>query len=221
MIDRYPNKVAIKSQDWLQPMDKWEDYHQGARHGTIDHGDASDVVFPLFHLWVLPSSWEILLRRSPSSLSSLWMASRCEWPSVSFEWWRLHELRVKGPSGARKGGPNRPPEWARPAGFGRLAQGHPSPVRSPLHSRGSSCVYALCPPPFALFWRCHPRFQDGGSPCMKFSLLRFHPRGCSFVALRSLPPLEVISSSSWTRTRLLNCSFELVVNPSFMSMFPT
>jgi hypothetical protein len=33
------------------------------------------------HLWVLPSSWVILLRRSPSSLSSLWMASQCEWLS--------------------------------------------------------------------------------------------------------------------------------------------
>jgi hypothetical protein len=39
------------------------------------------------------------------------------------------------------------------------------------------------------------------------------------VALRSLPPLEVISSSSWTWTRLRKCSFELVANPSFMSMF--
>jgi hypothetical protein len=32
--------------------------------------------------------------------------------------------------------------------------------------------------------------------CMKFGLLHFNPRGCSYVALRSLPPLEVISSSS-------------------------
>jgi hypothetical protein len=31
--------------------------------------------------------------------------------------------------------------------------------------------------------------------------------------------LGVISSSSYTRARLINCSFELVVNPSFMSMF--
>jgi hypothetical protein len=54
---------------------------------------------------------------------------------------------------------------------------------------------------------------------MKFGLLRFNPRGCSFVALRSLPPLEVISSSSRTRTRLRKCSFELVANPSFMYMF--
>jgi hypothetical protein len=48
---------------------------------------------------------------------------------------------------------------------------------------------------------------------MKFGLLRFNPRGCSYVALRSLPPLEVILS------RLRKCSFELVANPSFMSMF--
>jgi hypothetical protein len=42
----------------------------------------------------------------------------------------------------------------------------------------------------------HPRVQDVGSPCMKFGLLCFNPRGCYFIALRSLPPLEVISSSS-------------------------
>jgi hypothetical protein len=54
---------------------------------------------------------------------------------------------------------------------------------------------------------------------MKYDLLHFNPRGCSYVALRSSPPLEVIISSSWTRTRLRNCSVELVVNPSFMSMF--
>jgi hypothetical protein len=79
----------------------------------------------------------------------------------------------------------------------------------------------LCtlPPPLALFWQCHPRVQGGGSPCMKSGLLHFNPRGRSFVTLWSLPPLEVISSSSWTRTRLRNCSFELVLNPSFMSMF--
>jgi hypothetical protein len=41
-------------------------------------------------LWVLLSSWAILLRRSPSSLSSLWMASRCEWLSL---------LRMTAPPG--------------------------------------------------------------------------------------------------------------------------
>jgi hypothetical protein len=95
-------------------------------------------------LWVLPSRWAILLLRSLSSLSSLWMATRCEWLSPC-EWRRLQDFRVEDPSRARKGGPNRPSEWARPAGLGRPAQAHPDPVRSPLCSRGSSCDYALCP----------------------------------------------------------------------------
>jgi hypothetical protein len=119
--------------------------HQGARHGTIDHGDASDGVFLLLHLWVLPSSWAILL---PNDLPPFSLA--CGWPlgvngSLSCEWRRLHELRVEGSSGARKGGPNRPPEWARLVGLGRPAQAHPGSVWSPLHSRGFSCIYAFCP----------------------------------------------------------------------------
>jgi hypothetical protein len=36
-------------------------------------------------------------------------------------------------------------EWARPACLCRPAQAHPGPVRSPLRSRGSSCIYAFCP----------------------------------------------------------------------------
>jgi hypothetical protein len=119
--------------------------HEGARHGTVDHGDASDGVFLLLHLWVLPSSWAILLLNDLPPLSLA-----CGWPlgvngSLSCEWWCLHELRVEGPSGARKGGSNRPPEWARPANLGRPVQAHPSSVRSPLRSRGSSCIYSLCP----------------------------------------------------------------------------
>jgi hypothetical protein len=35
--------------------------HQGARHDTVDHGDASNHVFLLLHLWVLPSNRAILL----------------------------------------------------------------------------------------------------------------------------------------------------------------
>jgi hypothetical protein len=65
----------------LQPMDERRLTHQGARHSTVDHGYPSDGVFLLIHLWVLPSRWLISLRRSPSSLSSLWMASWCEWLS--------------------------------------------------------------------------------------------------------------------------------------------
>jgi hypothetical protein len=105
--------------------------HQGARHGTVDHDDAADGVFLLLHLLVLPSSWAILLRRCPSSLSSLWMASRCEWLSLSpanggaSRALGLKILRVQG-----KGGRTNPrsrlgrPAWADwprpiPARFGR------------------------------------------------------------------------------------------------------
>jgi hypothetical protein len=52
---------------------------------------------------VLPSRWSISLRRSPSSLSSLWMASWCEWLSPR-EWRRLQGFRVENSLGARKGG---------------------------------------------------------------------------------------------------------------------
>jgi hypothetical protein len=62
-----------------------------------------------------------------------------------YEWRHLQDFRVEDPSGARKGAPNRPPEWASPAGLGRPAQVHPGPVRSPLRFRGSSGDYAFCP----------------------------------------------------------------------------
>jgi hypothetical protein len=121
--------------------------HQGARHSTVDHGDTSDGVFLFLRLWVLPSSRAILLANDlPAllSLSSLSMASRAN-GSLSCEWRRLQELRVEGPLGVRKRRPNRPPEWARPAELGQPPQAHPGPIRSPLRSRGSSCIYALCP----------------------------------------------------------------------------
>jgi hypothetical protein len=113
----------------------------------FDHGFPFDGVFLLLRLWVLPSRWLISLRRSPSSLS---LSLACGWPpgangSLPVEWWRLQGFRVEDPSGARKGWPNRPPEWVVPAGLGRPAQAHLSPVRSPLRSRESSGDYALCP----------------------------------------------------------------------------
>jgi hypothetical protein len=87
--------------------------------------------------------------RSPSGdlppLSLAW-----GWPpgangSLPCEWRCLQDFRVENPSGARKRGPNGPSESARPAGLGRPALAHFGPVRSPLCSRGSSCIYALCP----------------------------------------------------------------------------
>jgi hypothetical protein len=133
-------------------------------------------------------------RRSYSSLSSLWMASWCEWISPC-RWRRLQCFRVENPSGARKGGPNRPPKWAGPAVLGRLAWAHLGPVRSPLRSRGSSCNYALCP--------LHLHDFDDVILASKMEVLftlssvfTLQSPGVFLVALRSSPPLEVISSSS-------------------------
>jgi hypothetical protein len=63
-------------------------------------------------------------RSSSGDLIPLSLA--CGWPpgangSPLCEWRHLQDFRVENPSGARKGGPNRPPEWARPAGLGRPA----------------------------------------------------------------------------------------------------
>jgi hypothetical protein len=180
------------------------------------------VTLPTVSSFFSNCGWFLRDGRSPSGyLPSLSLA--CGWPpgansSPFREWWRLQDFRVEDPSGARKGG------WTNSGvdQAGRPGPTGPGPPRpgSVAHSLPWVLMH-LCtlPLPLAWFWWCHPRVQDGGSPCMKFGLLCFNPRGCSFVALRSSPPLEVISSSSWTRTRLRKCSFELVVNPSFMSMF--
>jgi hypothetical protein len=145
MIDRYPNKVAITSQDRLQPMDKWEDYPIK----VLDTAPLIMVTLPTVSSFFSTCGCFLRVELSFSEdLPPLSLA--CGWPlgvngSLSCEWWRPHKLRVEEHSGARKGGPNRPSEWARAAGLGRLAQAHPGPVRSPLRSRGSSCIYALCP----------------------------------------------------------------------------
>jgi hypothetical protein len=91
--------------------------HQGARHSTVDHGDASDSAFLLLHLWVLPSRWSILLRRYPSSLSLA-----CGWPpganGGASRTLGLKILRVQGKGGRTdpRSGPGRPAwaDWPRP-----------------------------------------------------------------------------------------------------------
>jgi hypothetical protein len=218
MIDRCSNKVVITSQDWLQPMEKWEDYPIK----VLDMTPLIMVTLPTVSSFF--STCGCFLRVGQSFLEDLPPLSlACGWPlgangSLYCAWWRLHELRVKDPSSARKVGLNR--RWTWP---GRPAWADwPRPILArfgPHFAPVGPNAFMHFAPSLALFWRCHPRIQDGGSPCMKSDLLHFNPRRYSFVKLRSLPPLEVISSSSWTWTRLCNCSFELVVNLSFMSMF--
>jgi hypothetical protein len=88
----------------------------------------------------------------------------CGWPpgvngSLPVEWQRLQGFRVEDPSGARKTGPNRPPEWAGPAGLGRPAWAHLGPVRSPLRSRGPHVIVHFAP-----------------STCMILTMLSSRPR---------------------------------------------
>jgi hypothetical protein len=145
MIDRSSNKVAITSQDRLQPMDKREDYPIK----VLDIAPLIMVTLPTVSSFF--STCGCFLRDGWSSSGDLPPVSlACGWPlgangSSLCEWRRPQDFRVEDPSGARKGGSNRPPEWAKPAGLGRPALAHPGPVRSLLRSRGSAGDYALCP----------------------------------------------------------------------------
>jgi hypothetical protein len=116
--------------------------HQAARHSTIDHGDASDGVFLLLHLWVLPSTRAIVLANDLLPPSSLWTASRAN-GSLPANGGASTYLGLKDLHAQEKGGPNRP--RGGPGRSARSAQAHPGPVRSPLRSCGPSCIYAPCP----------------------------------------------------------------------------
>jgi hypothetical protein len=145
MIDRYPNKVAITSQGRLQPMDKWEDYPIKG----LDMALLIRVTLPTVSSFFSTCGFFLRIEWYFSRMISL-LSLACGWTlgangSLSWEWWSLHEHRVGGSSGSRKGGPNCPPKWAWPAGLGRPAQVHLGPVQSPLRLCGYSCIYALCP----------------------------------------------------------------------------
>jgi hypothetical protein len=126
-------------------------HHQGARHGTIDHGDASDGVFLLRHLWVLPSSWAILLRRSLSSLSLAcgWSLSANGFPYC--KWWRLHELRVEDPSGAKKKGGEPTLGLGQAVRLGPTGPGPSRPVSVAPSLPWVLMHLCTLPPPLALF----------------------------------------------------------------------
>jgi hypothetical protein len=135
----------ITSQDRLQPMDEQGDYPIK----VLDIAPLIMVSLPTVSSFFCSEGASFEVDDLPSGdLPPLSLA--CGWPpgangSPPCEWRRLQGFRVEDPSGARKGGPNRPSGWAGPAGLGRPAQAHLGPVRSPLHSRGSSGDYALCP----------------------------------------------------------------------------
>jgi hypothetical protein len=123
MINRCSNKVSITSQDRLQPMDKWEDYHIK----VLDMAPLIMVTIPTVSSFF--STCGCFLRVGWSSSEDLPPLSQaCRWllganDSLFCEWRRLHGLRVEDPSGARKGeqtdtrtGSGRPAwaDWPRP-----------------------------------------------------------------------------------------------------------
>jgi hypothetical protein len=129
----------------------------------------------------------------------LWMASWCEWLSPLSNG-GTQAFRVQDPLGARKTGPNRPPEWAGSAGLGRPAWAdRPGPT-----SARFGCPFAPVGP--------HVIMHFDPSTCMILTMSSSRPRwrfsahevrsfmlqspGVFLVTLRSLPPLEVISLSS-------------------------
>jgi hypothetical protein len=125
--------------------------HQGARHSTVDHGDASNGVFLLLHLWVLPSSRAILLANDLPPLLSLacgWPLGRMALPPTNggaSQNLGLKDLRVKEKGGRTdpRSGPDRS-AWADGLGPSR-----PGSIAPPL----PWVLMYLCtlPPPLAPF----------------------------------------------------------------------
>jgi hypothetical protein len=145
MIDRCSNKVAITSQDRLQPMDKWEDYPIK----VLDMAPLIMVTLPTVSSFFFTCGCFLRVGRSSSrDLPPLSLA--CGWPlgvngSLLCEWRRLQGLRVEDPSGARKGGPNRPRNWTRPIVLGQWVQARPGPIRSPLRPVGPRVIMHFAP----------------------------------------------------------------------------
>jgi hypothetical protein len=144
---------------------------------------------------VLPSRWTISLRRSPSSLSLA-----CGWPpgvngslpvnGGASRVLGLKILRVQGKGGRtnHRSGLGRP-AWAdrpRPISgqFGRPFV--PVGPQVIMHFAPSTCMILTMS-------SSHPRWRFSSHEVRSFTL---QSPGVFLVALRSLPPLEVISSSS-------------------------
>jgi hypothetical protein len=168
--------------------------HQGAGHSTVDHGFPSDSVFLLLHERVLPSRWLISLRRSSSSHSSLWMASGAnDSPPVdggASKVLGLKILRVQGKGGrtSHRSGLGRPAwaDWPGPtsARFSRpFAPVGPHVI---MYFAPSTCMILTMS-------SSRPRWRFSSHEVRSFTL---QSPGVFLVALRSSPPLEVISSSS-------------------------
>jgi hypothetical protein len=107
----------------------------------------------------------------------------------------LKILRVQG-----KGGPNRPLEWPGPAGLGRPAWADRPGLTSARFGRpfapvGPHVIMHFAPSTCMILTMSssRPRWRFSAHEVRSFTL---QSPGVFLVALRSLPPLEVISSNS-------------------------
>jgi hypothetical protein len=124
----------------------------------------------------------------------------CGWPpgangSPSVEWRRLQGFRVEDPSGARKGG-----QTGHRGGLGRPAWAdRPGPISAwfgrPFAPVGPQVIMHFAPSTCMILTMSssRPRWRFSSHEVRSFTL---QPPGVFLLALRSLPPLEVISSSS-------------------------
>jgi hypothetical protein len=218
MIDRCSNKVAITSQDRLQPIDKWEDY-------PIKVLDiASLIMVTLLTVSSFFSTFGCFLRdgRSSSgdlpSLSSLWMASRCEWLSPcqmaappGIYSWRSFGCKERGGWTNPQSGPGRP-AWADrprsiPARFGRpFAPVGPQVV---MHFAPSTCTILTMsssrpnqPPEWArLAGLSRPaqsipaRFGRPFNPVGRQVIMHFAPSTCTILTMSSSRPIWIFAWS--------------------------
>jgi hypothetical protein len=152
----------------------------------------------------------------PLSLACGWLSGANDSPLCQMAAPRLLEFKILRVEGKRdrtghQSGLGRP-AWADRPGPTSAQFGRPFRSVGPyafMYFAPSTCMILM-------MLSSHPRWRFSSHEVRSFTL---QSSGVFLVALRSSPPLEVISWSSWTRTRLRKCSFELVANPSFMSMF--
>jgi hypothetical protein len=149
----------------------------------------------------------------------------CGWPpgangSLPVEWRRLQGFRVEDPLGARKGGPNRPPE-----GLGRPAWAdRPRPISArfgrPFTPVGPQVIMHFGPSTCMILTMSssRPRWRFSSHEVRSFTL---QSSGVFLVALRSSPPLEVISSSSWHEQDSVNAPLNLLRIRPLCPCFPT
>jgi hypothetical protein len=209
----------ITSNDRLQPMDEQE-----------DHPIKVLIIAPLIMV-SLPTVYSFFSTRG-CFLRGGWSPSRyppplslaCGWPpgaNGSLPFCRMAAPRLLGFKILRVQGKR--DRTSHGSGLGRPAWAdRPGPTSArfgrPFRSVGPYAFMYFSPSTFMILTMSssRPRWRFSSHEVRSFTL---QSPGVFLVALRSLPPLEVISSSSWTRTRLRKCSFELVANPSFMPVF--